>query len=207
MNSISLLLFKLRDLSKAHDRLSRGVPDIKSAEVAADNLLREVLDLLKMPEISSLLSELISEARIRLEDNSTDFNGQLEDRKQEFIRKEASLMRQFGASKVDIEKLYDLYKDVQKQQAQFPLGNEALAQTIADIHHSLKTQLAESRTLGRKKKKKRKRKLGQGIASAIFGAGVIIADIQLPALFIFSYGLGGSALHQAFRDIVGEEAE
>ncbi len=206
-NNIDLILLRLRDLAKAHDRLSRGVPDIKSAEAVADNALKEVLKLLENPEITDLLNELIPEARNRLIGAPSAFDHELEARRPELVRVEAAVMQRVGARKRDIEYLYVQYRDVQQYREQFPSDSAALRQSIFDLHESTKAQLSESRNLDRKKKKKRKRKLGQGIASAIFGTGIIAADTQLPLLFAFSYGLGGSALHQALRDIVGEDAE
>jgi hypothetical protein len=206
-NNIDLFLLRLRDLAKAHERLARGVPDVKSAEAVADNALKAVLKLLEDPEIDDLLNEFISAARNRLIEAPGDFDHELETRRSELVRAEASVMQRVGARKRDIEYLYVRYRDVQQFREKFPSDAAALRQCIVDLHQSTKVQLTESRTLARKEKKTRKRKLAQGITSAIFGTGVIAADTQLPLLFAFSYALGGSALHQALRDIVGEPAD
>ncbi len=205
-NNIDLFLLRLRDLAKAHDRLSRAVPDIKSAEEVADNALKEVLKLLEDPEINDLLNELIPGARSRLIEAPSDFDHELETRRPELVRAEVPVMQRAGARKRDIEHLYVQYRDVQQYREKFPSDAAALRQSLIDLHKSTKVQLSKSRSLDRKEKKKRKRKLAQGIASAIFGTGVIAADTQLPLLFAFSYGLGGGALHQALRDIIGEPA-
>jgi hypothetical protein len=86
----------------------------------------------------------------------------------------------------------------------FPQDVDALKVQLKDAHGSAKHRITASRAVGRKEKKRRKRRIAQGITSAIFGTGAIVADTKLPVLFAFSYGLGGSALHQALRDIVGE---
>ena len=206
-DNIDLFLLRLRDLTKAHDRLSRGVPNIKSAEAVSDNALKEVLELLDSPEITEGLNELIPGARDRLIGAPRDFDHELEARRPELVHVEAAIVQRAGARKRDIEYFYNLYRDVQQDREQFLTDSTDLGQSIIDLHESTKMQLADSRRISRKEKKKRKRKLGQGIASAIFGAGIIAADTQFPLLFAFSYGLGGGALHQALRDIVGERAE
>ena len=206
-NKIDLLLLRLRHLARAHVRLAKGAPNVKSAEVGVDDAINEVLELLEDPEINDLLNELIPEARDRLIEAPSDFDHELETRRPELVREETAVMQRAGARKRDIEYLYVRYRDVQQFREEFPLDAAALRKSIVDLHESTKAQITESRPLGRKEKKKRKRKLAQGIASGIFGAGVIAADTQLPLLFAFSYGLGGGALHQALRDIVGEPSE
>jgi hypothetical protein len=203
-NKINLFLLRLRDLIKAYDRLARAVPNVRSAEAVFDNALTEVLSLLEDPEINDLLSELIRAARNRLIAAPSDFDHEIEARKQEFVREEASVMEKASIRKRDIEHLYGIYREVKQYREKFPADTSDLKKGIVDLHESTKAKLTESRALNRKEKKKRKRKLAQGITSAIFGIGLIAADTLLPQMSDFSYGLGAGALLQALRDFVGE---
>lgn len=206
-NKVDLFLLRLHDLFKAYDRFSRAVPDVKSAEAVFDNALNEVLSLLEDSEINALLNELIRAARNRLIEHPSDFDHEIEVRKQEFVRAEAAVMEKARIRKQDIERLYGIYRADKQYSEKFLSDTSDLKKGIVDLHQSTKAKLTESRALNRKEKKKRKRKLAQGVASAIYGTAVIAADTQLPPMFAFSYALGSGAFLQALRDVVGEARE
>ena len=197
------LLLRLRDLRKAHDKLRRAVPDAKSAEAIADHALDQVIQALENPELASIIDELIAAARERVAD-APDFDDELKSRREELIKIEANLMSLAGAAPKDIESLNKDFERNRDAREDFVPNVAAVGRILVCVHQAAKGSVAESRSLGRKGKKRRKRKVAQGITSAVFGAGAIAADTQLPVLFAFSYGLGGAALHQAMRDLVGE---
>ena len=204
---LDILLNALRELGRAHDRLSRAVPDSETAVAAADMALANVIALLDDPDVAGPLMELISGARERVVGPSEDFPLALRERRSELVPIEAKVTRRLGTTEDDIQRMYAEFERSLERRQVFSGGIDEIKQQLIKVHESTKAQVAVSRNMGRKEKKKRKRKLGQGIASAIFGTGVIAANSQLPPLFAFSYGLGGSALHQALRDIVGEESD
>jgi hypothetical protein len=113
-NKMDLFLLRLRDLIKVYDRLARAVPNVKSAETVVDNALNEVLRLLEDPEMNNLLSGLISGARNRLIESPSDFDHELETRKQELVRAEASVIKKASIRKRDIEYLYIIYREVKQ---------------------------------------------------------------------------------------------
>ena len=203
---LNLLMVRLRELGRAHQRLSRAVPDPARAITTADNALQRVLTLLDDPTIAGPLGELISGARDRVVGPAHDFHAEFKERRSELIKIETTITRRLGAKQEDIERLYRAYESGYERRHEFPDGIEAMKQRLVAVHEATKLHMAAARKMSRKDKKKRKRKLGQGVASAVFGTGIIAADSQLPPLFVFSYGLGGGALHQALRDIVGEDA-
>jgi len=203
---LNLLMVRLRELGRAHERLSRAVPDPVRAIARADHALLRVLTLLDDPNIAGPLGDLIADARDRVEGPPQDFHAEFKERRAELIKIETTITRRLGARQKDIERLYRAYESGYQRRHEFPDGIEAMKQRLVAVHEATKLHLAAARKMSRKDKKKRKRKLGEGLASAVFGTGIIAADSQLPPLFVFSYGLGGGALHQALRDIVGEDA-
>ena len=203
---LNLLMVRLRELGRAHERLSRAVPDPVRAIVRADRALQRVLTLLDDPNIAGPLGDLIADARDRVEGPPQDFHAEFKGRRAELIKIETTITRRLGARQKDIERLYRAYESGYQRRHESPDGIEAMKQRLVAVHEATKLHLAAARKMSRKDKKKRKRKLGVGLASAVFGTGIIAADSQLPPLFVFSYGLGGGALHQALRDIVGEDA-
>jgi len=205
--ALDTLLNSLRDLARAHDRLSRAVPDPETAVAAVDAALANVVTLLDDPGVAGPLMELIAGARERAGGASGGSPLAFAERRPELVAIEAKLTRRLGTTEDDLHRMYAAFERSRERLEVFSGGIDDIKQQLIKVHESTKAQVADSRNMSRKEKKKRKRKLGQGIASAIFGTGVIAADSQLPLLFAFSYGLGGSALHQALRDIVGEEAD
>lgn len=201
---LNLLMVRLRELARAHERLSKAVPDPATAIAVADTAFERVMMLLDDPDVATPLADLIPPARERVVTATDDFRAEFKERRSELIEIETTIMRRLGATQEDIERFYAAYERVHREPHKLPEGVDAIKQRLLEVHECTKREMAASRNLSRKEKKRRKRKLGQGITSAIFGTGVIVADTQLPVLFAFSYGLGGGALHQALRDIVGE---
>ena len=198
------LMVRLRELARAHERLSRAVPNPAAAIATADAALERVMTLLDDPKVAGPLAELIPAARERAGGAAGDFRAEFGQRQSELVKIEATVARRLGITEEDIRRLYRVYERAYERRHQFPDGIDAIKRRLREVHESTKRGMAASRSMSRKEKKKRKRKLGQGVASALFGTGVIVANTQLPVLFAFSYGLGGGALHQALRDIVGE---
>ncbi len=204
---VGLLLGALRDLAKAHNRLSRAVPNPESAQANADAALERLLVLLDDHGIARALADLMPPARERLLTSPDAFDAELKTRRPEMIQVETTVMHQAGAAADDIRRLYLCHERAREHRAAFPLEIDTLKRHLVEVHAAATRQIASSRSLNRRQKKKRKRKIGQGVASAVFGTAAIVADIQLPLVFAFSYGLGGAALHQALRDLVGEAPE
>lgn len=204
---IAELLHALREWTKAHDRLARAVPDPERAAAAADAAFEQVLSTLDEPRAGGLLNSLIPSARDRILADPQRFAAELEARRAEILAVEALMTKGAGGRLEDIERLYRLHARARRPPESFPDGADALKEDLKKIHGGAKQGVADSRPMGRKRKKKVKRKIAQGLTSALFGAAVIAANTQLPALFAFSYGLGGAALHQALRDFAGEPAE
>jgi len=204
---VDRLLGALRELARAHDRLSRGIPDPRRAEAAADAALGRVMALLDDPAVARALDSLLPPARDRAEAAPGQFAADLAARRMEMLPVEAAATRRAGVTGEDIERFYRMCEHGRWQPADFPDGVQALRRQLTEAHVNAKRRVSSSRTMRRKPKKKTKRKVAQGIASAVFGVAAIVANTQLPAVFAFSYGLGGAALHQALRDLVGEPAE
>jgi len=92
-----------------------------------------------------------------------------------------------------------------KVKGEYPTTVEEIGELLGILHAEVVRQARESRPKEpRKVKKKRKRNLATAIASTCFGTAAIVGDSQFPPAFAFSYGVGGIALHQALRDIIGE---
>lgn len=204
---LSLLVRNLQRLEKAYDKLSRGIPDPKTAETHADRVFEGIVDLLSDKGLAEKLDALIIEARNEFQDNSEKFDNPSEEEKEELFEAERKALRHSGLGQADIVELYSKFQEIKVEKGQFVSNTEELRVSLEALHQKYKSEIEASRELPRKKKKKRKRKVLQGVGSMTIGTGVIIADSQFPPLFAFSYGLGGGALHQALRDFIGEPAD
>lgn len=204
---LALLVRNLRQLERAYDKLTRGVPDPKAAEANADRVLEGVTNLLSDKELADNLDALIIEARKEFEANAEKFDAPNNEPKQELFLAEIKVLRNSGLGPEDILELYAVFQDVKLEKGQFVSNSEELRTHLEALHRKYKAEIEASRLQPRKQKKKRKRKVLQGAISTTLGTTVIIADSQFPPLFAFSYGLGGGALHQALRDFIGDPAE
>lgn len=173
------LVAQLQRLGRAHERLAKAVPDPASAAAAADQELERTLTLLREPAIRMALDELIPGGKESL---SKELQGPPS---KDNLDAEVVLLRRLGLTLEDTERLSSAYQRSRSITAETIKDSEDLAQTVVKVHESVKIEIELSRTLPRKEKKKRKRQLAQGIASALFGSGVIVADIYAPLLFAF----------------------
>ena len=103
---LNLLMVRLRELGRAHERLSRAVPDPVRAIATADRALQRVLTLLDDPNIAGPLGGLIADARDRVEGPAQDFHAEIKERRAELIKIETTITRRLGARQEDIERLY-----------------------------------------------------------------------------------------------------
>jgi hypothetical protein len=200
-DKLNLLLRQLRNLDKAYSKMIRAVPDPPTAERNADNALEAVLNLLEDPELGNLIEKHIPPARDQIATEA--FDKELKSRHKEVTLVEIKLSQPFGLRRRDLQLMYEQYSKAKSEKARFVSSVDAIRQRLIKAHNAAKEEVAKSRELSRTGKKKRKRGVGQGIVSAVFGTVVIAANTQLPIVFAFSYGLGGGAIHQALRDIVG----
>ncbi len=198
-----MLLRRLRALAKAYDRLARAVPNPKQAEVKADNALSAVLESLSDPDLGTALEELIPNARKHILEDPNAFLVEFENQGPQLLLLEKRLVESAGVKSKHMEIMRRQCRKNIGDAKEFVTTIASLKQELVQSHDQAKTEIAKSREIPRKEKKERKNNIAQGVTSAVFGTAVIATNAQLPVLFAFSYGLGGSALHQAMRDIVG----
>ena len=201
---LKLLARDLKKLENAYNKLARGVPSPGAAESVADQALDRVLSRLLDDELVSTLDNLIREAR-----ESLAAKPDKADKKstQTALELEAKILRDYGLRIEDVVEFYAVVEEVEHDHGKFVSDTEELRESLKSLHERYKAEIRRSREDPRKPKKKRKRKVLQGAASATVGTIVIVADTHFPPLFAFSYGLGGGALFQAIRDLIGDPPE
>ncbi len=157
--------------------------------------------------IKSLIDEHIGNVRGQLLNNFEVFDKELTNQAKTLRSIEIKLAQPAIIRKRDYDLVFNQYLRSKKNKSDFVSSVTDIRNRIVEAHEASKNSLSESRYLTRIKKKKRKRNISQGITSAVFGIAAIAANTQLAIVFAFSYGLGGGALHQAMRDIVGTAKE
>ncbi len=198
---IRMLQQRLRRLDRAYRRLARSTPSPEQAAKNADKALAAVLELLSDPEVIAAMQQHIPPAREYMLVRAESFYARVLEQQAELIRLEARLLQEFKISSEKIREYAERYRRSPGNGRGYVADPSELIELLKMVHHSTKASLNEARRLSRKPKKQRKRRIRQGIASAVFGAVSIVANTQLAPVFIFSYALGGNALHQALRDL------
>lgn len=198
---IKKLLVELRKLKKAYNRLLRSVPNPQEAEHAADIQFRIIQNLLEDPDVASLIEAHI--AAVKEQVATPEFDIVLKKRQMDVTQIEMRLSQAFGLRRKDLGLMYEQFSKAKDSKDEFVIDMSQVRDRLIKAHILAKDEIKQLAETARKKKKKRKRNIGQGVTSAILGTVVIASNTKLPIVFAFSYGLGGGALHQAVRDIVG----
>lgn len=198
ISRIQRVLSQLQKLERAYGRLLRAVPDISSATRLVDERFEELLRILDK-ELSPGVDDLIQRGR-----QLSDIEGLLRQRQREILEIEAALLSGSAFSDKSLHDAYELWLKRKVSQGDLVKDYHEFRSALITAHAAAKKAIEQARPLSRKDKKKRKRNVAQGLTSLTLGAGVIIADTQLPPMATFSYAVGAGAVHQAIRDLVGE---
>jgi hypothetical protein len=201
---LRLLARDLKKLENAYNKLARGIPSPGMAESVADQALDRVLTRLLDDELVSTLDNLIRETR-----ESLDTKPDKVDKKstQTALELEAKILREYGLRFEDVVEFFAIVQEIEHDHGKLVSDTKELRESLKSLHEHYKAEIRGSREDTRKLKKKRKRKVLQGAASATVGTIVIAVDISHPPLFPLSFSLGGGALLQAMRDLIGDPPE
>lgn len=181
--------------------MSRGVPTAADAEQNYAGRFEELLRALSNPKLDALLSAL-QEGSVGASPAPS-----LADISEGDLEMEVNLTGSFGFKREEARELILILRDTRLAIHGRAATTVELRQRLVVLYNASVQELRRSREESRKEKKRRKRKVGQGITSGVFGVGLIAADTQYPPLAPVSFGLGGAAIHQALRDLVGEAPE
>jgi hypothetical protein len=202
-SKIELLLLRLKELKKWYNKLQGAKPDPQTAVWYADAALAEVLQSLSDPDVIAIIESNIPSARQQIQDAASTLHQDLITRQDELIELEIRLSRASGASRQDITLIY--LKQIKTSPTLEGKATHVaeLRESLKQLHEATKTAYAQSRDLPKTKKKQRKRNVGQGITSGVIGLILISSNGIYAPDFVVSYTLGGGAIHQAIRDLVG----
>jgi hypothetical protein len=203
------LLDALRNYKQAAHRYEKAIPSPYEALSEFRHAFNEVLAQLHKKETRGLIEK---ELNINLAEinNINDFSSFLE----EFFNKrnvsrELSLGNNFGMSRNESEKLVKRARVSNTPVIETPTLDvkfEAIVERFELIHSGIIVETEKTRTMGKKEKRRRKRDIRRAMASSVFGIGIIAVNTQMPATFVVSYGLAAAPLHQALRDIIGDQS-
>ncbi len=200
--AVDRFLSGLRKLRRAYEKLSQGTPTLQEA-LRSYNLCFETLQAaLEDPDLERVLDYLIQEAHRQSESTPS---GSAETSARGAWETEVRLSSRFGFRREEAQELIMLSSEVQSEVTNRVRTTREFRHRFILLHRASVAQLDESREQPRREKKRRKRKVAQGVTSSIFGLGLFVVDSQFPQLASVSYGLGLAAIHQATRDLVGEE--
>lgn len=191
---------QLRALLRAYDRYSRAVGGPRGDEGKLDAEFERLVVRIESRWASSL-DDFLRKARQALADGRGAPAGAADAR--HALTAEAILLRDLRVDVERLEWLYGLYLEDATAADRCPATSAELIERLRSLHERAKERIDASRSLGRKAKKRRKRAIAQGVASLAVSVGAYITNVNHPGLAPWSYALGGSALHQALRDIVG----
>lgn len=204
---IKNLLEALEEWRRAYEKLETAVPNRMEAERAVALSYERVLATLQNQEVLKSVTQFLQSSTPKAQAVATSLNWQqeLSHSPEAIISTELQSARPLQLKRKDLTKLILAYLKTPDALLEVTDGDELVA-LFPELHEQAVAQLAESRSLSRKEKKYRKRKIATGVTFTVAGFGLIASNLYVGApTATFSYILGGNALFQATRDLIGDE--
>ena len=192
----------MRDYQKAFVLYRKAIPSVDAAKLNLE-LAKDRLDFaLKNPVVKRHIN-LVMNSRLAEQQPNIQRSIVMEEEQEV----EISLSPYFGLKKKRVRKIFQSTEFIQPEHLKMESADD-LVEKIDELHLALVQEIECARKIPERiSKKKRKRKIGMGVTSLIFASGCAVANAySLPAFppMVASYFTALTALHQAFRDIVGE---
>lgn len=218
-SNLRVTLETLKQWQKAMIRLRNGGEDLGDRQSQVEQLSQRLMTLLEQPEIAAELNRLIDQAKELPPNEFLQLQDDLRQPSRSLIDTERRSIAPLMPSSKEWERVLQATPspDVSPKTAEvqgsepctvFPTDTHMVIQQFSLMQSALLKDLAASRELGRKPKKRRKRKITLGILQTTIGVALLVGNTRLFQEFPnASYILGGNALIQAMRDLLGEEEE
>jgi len=201
---IKLLLIVLEHWRQACGKLERAVPNPTSAETKLTTIGEKLQTLLRDEDVAGAIDKLIARTQPHAVADPDALRENLIAKQDAIVTTEVQAAKPLKLSHDEILQAVLLYLQTQPDPKYLVNSRELLAWFLA-LQEAIVEQYGASRSLPRKQKKRRKRNIATGITLTAVGIGLIASNTShdtIPA--VYSYLLGGNALIQAIRDLIGE---
>jgi hypothetical protein len=203
---IRSLLEALAQWRKACKKLEGAVPDRVSAEQEVSRAQAQVTTLLREDRIAEAFDQLIQANSAPAEPSEMRqkaVRNYLTHKQEDLIAAEMRTVQPLQISRRELSQIIAAYLQAQPQE--LPLSSHDIPDLFPQLTEAIVQQYAASRSLPRQQKKRRKRKVATGVTFTMIGLGLMAGNSQSAAtIATYSYILGGNALLQAVRDLIGE---
>lgn len=203
---------QVRRYQRAHQRFLNGSPSTLVAKEIYEREFESLKSLILRPEFQSVLDKhFASFDQSTGSGHTTSFDP--DKLPAALVARELSLVSVAGYSKTESRHiLQNLSLRRKDDQARVPSDSKELLVQLTEIHKSTIVRIQELRELpleesAGKEKRKRKREIRRAVLSGTWGTAMIVSNIAFAAatsLITISLALGGTAIHQALRDAIGD---
>ncbi|MCS6812130.1 MAG: hypothetical protein NZ772_00925 [Cyanobacteria bacterium] len=201
---IKLLLVVLKHWQQACKKLDRAIPSATAAEAQLATIAEQIKFLLQQEEVVSTIDELIARTQPHVAANPEAVRSELATNREAIITAEVQAAEPLQLSREDVLRSVLLYLHNQPND-KYLMSSQELLTWFLKLHVEIIQQYVAARSLPRKQKKRRKRNIAAAVSLTAVGVGLILSNTPyetIPAAY--SYILGGNALIQALRDLIGE---
>lgn len=201
---IKLLLIVLKHWQQACKKLDRAIPSSTAAEAQLAAIAEQIKVLLQQEEVVSTIDELIARTQPHIIADQDALRNKLIANQETIIAAEVRAAEPLQLSREDILRSVLLYLHNQPND-KYLMSSQELLTWFLKLHAEIIQQYVAARSLPRKQKKRRKRNIAAAVSLTAVGIGLILSNTPydtIPAAY--SYILGGNALIQALRDLIGE---
>lgn len=205
------LLKALKAWRKACQKVRQAVPDPATAEAQAQAAERKVIEVLRRPGVTEAIAHLLQTMPAAIAQSNQPFQQQFARDADAILFQEMQLIHLLQVRSRDLDDTLQLALQPADSEGDLETvlpDSSDLIRSFKELHNATVSQLAATRSEPRKIKKQRKRQITLGVTFTALGIALLAANAQIDDVSApYSYILGGNALLQAMRDLIGRAPE
>ena len=192
---------------KAISNLKQGGRQLEAKANHVKAAGKTVVTLLEDSQVAEAIASLMASANANLPEVAQELHQRLLHQPDRLVSREMESLGPLQLKRKELETLVLAYCHSLQNNKTFPAADQLPAHFMS-LQSALMEEIEATRPLNRKQKKRRKRQIATGILFTVSGLGLLAGNTLVDSnLAGASYILGGNALMQAVRDLVGEALE
>lgn len=200
LQSIDIWREAISDFKQGGKQLETKANHVKAAG-------KTVVTRLEDAQVAEAIASLMSSANANLPEIAQEVHQRLLRQPDRLVSREMESLGPLQLKRKELETLVFAYCHSLQKNTNLPAADQLSAHFIS-LQSALMEEIEAARPLTRKQKKRRKRQIATGILFTVAGLGLLAGNTLMDSdLAGASYILGGNALMQAVRDLVGEALE
>ena len=216
LKRVHVCMERIRNFERAARKYVKAQPTAEESEGVLNRVFADLIASLEQPEVKRAVEGYLAQVHREAHEKATKLLADPETLKGLPMSQEWRVANSMGFSKRRALEILTSHKHDASVIVQLPATMADLRTKLVTARDAVIKEVSQLRKMSKKElttkqKRRRKRDILRGTMSSAFGVGVIVGNSVLVvglgiATGALSYALGGTALHQAGRDFIGEPA-